>query len=95
MEVDTGASVSIMPENVYHKLWARQDLKQTTIKLFKETYPSIWYYICEGGQGATLPPVIIKGEGPTLLGRKWLTQIKFDWPKGLSSGWNIQPPLWQ
>ena len=36
IEVDTGASVSIMLENLYHKLWPRRGLKQTAIKL--QTY---------------------------------------------------------
>ena len=36
MEVDTGASVSIMSETLYHKLWPRRGLKETTIRL--QTY---------------------------------------------------------
>lgn len=31
------------------------------------------------GQTATLPLVVVKGDGPTLLGRNWLTKIKLKW----------------
>ena len=44
MEVDTGASVSIMPETLYHKLWPRRGLKKTSIRL--QTYsrsPYLWW----------------------------------------------------
>lgn len=33
MEVDTGASVFIMPETLYRQLWPRSGLKETTIRL--------------------------------------------------------------
>ena len=31
-------------------------------------------------QSATLPLLIVAGEGPTLLGRNWLCQIRLNWP---------------
>ena len=33
MELDTGASVSLMSENVYHKLWPGRSLDSTTVRL--------------------------------------------------------------
>ena len=33
------------------------------------------------GQTAILPLVVVKGDGPTLLGRNWLTKIKLNWDK--------------
>ena len=36
MEVDTCASVSIMSETMYHKLWPRRGLSTTTVRL--QTY---------------------------------------------------------
>ena len=36
MEVDTGASVAIMSESTYHKLWPRRGLSISTIRL--QTY---------------------------------------------------------
>ena len=65
MEVGTGASVSIMAENLYHKLWPRRGLKKTTIRL--QTYSiavlgTIDIQVAYEGQTATLPLVIVKGE---------------------------------
>ena len=31
------------------------------------------------GQTATLPMVVVKGDGPTLLRRNWLTNITLNW----------------
>ena len=87
MKVDTGASVSIMAETLYHKLWPRGGLKQTTVRLqtyLKEPIQVLGctdVHVAYGGQTATLPLVVVKGEGPTLLGRNWLSQIRFDWSK--------------
>ena len=87
MEVDTGASVSIMPETLYRQLWPRRGLKETTIRLqtySKEPISVVGVtdvQIAYEGQTATLPLVIVKGEGPTLLGRNWLSQIRLNWSK--------------
>ena len=85
MEVDTGASVSIMPETLYHKLWPRRGLKETTIRLqtySKEPIPVVGatqVHVAYEGQTATLPLVVVKGKGPTLLGRNWLSKIRLNW----------------
>ena len=35
--------------------------------------------VCYEGQTVVLPLVVVKGEGPTLLGRNWLTKIHLNW----------------
>lgn len=87
MEVDTGASVSIMPETLYRQLWPRRGLKETTIRLqtySKEPIAVVGVtdvQVAYEGQTATLPLVVVKGGGPTLLGRNWLSHIRLNWSK--------------
>ena len=79
MEVDTGASVSIMAEATYHKLCPGRGLSTTHIRL--QTYSkepitvvgSVNVQVSYDGQTAQLPLVVVKGDGPTLLGRNWLS----------------------
>ena len=33
------------------------------------------------GQTAQLPLVVVKGVGPTLMGRNWLSRIRLNWSK--------------
>ena len=85
MEVDTGASVSIMAEAMYRQLWPGRGLSATPIKL--QTYSrepikvvgSVDVQVCYANQTAPLTLVVVKGEGPTLLGRNWLEKIKLNW----------------
>ena len=87
MEVDTGASVSIMSEIMYHKLWPRRSLGTSLIRL--QTYSkepiavvgSTEVQVAYEGQIAKLPLVVVKGEGPTLLGRNWLGKMRLNWSK--------------
>ena len=72
MEVDTGASVSIMSQNTYHKLWPRRGLSTSAITDVQVVYE---------GQTTTLPLVVVKGDGPTLLVRNWLGKLKLNWGK--------------
>ena len=85
MEVDTGASVSVMSENVYHQLWPTRGLNTITISLQNYSREPITVvgstdvHLVYQGQTTTLPLVVVKGDGPTLLGRNWLTQIRLNW----------------
>lgn len=85
MEVDTGASVSIMSEAMYHKLWPGRSLSTSSIRLqtySKEPIPVVGgteVQVAYEGQTAKLPLVVVKGEGPTLMGRNWLSQIRLNW----------------
>ena len=87
MEIDTGASMSIMSEDTYRKIWPTRKLEVSNVKLqtySKEPLPVVGaqnvqvYY---EGQSASLPLIVVKGDGPTLLGRNWLGTIRIDWCK--------------
>ena len=85
MEVDTGASVSLMSEDSYSKLFPNCPLNATQVRLqtyLGEAIPVIGSLVAHveyQGQQADLPLMVIKGKGPTLLGRTWLKQIRLDW----------------
>ena len=49
--------------------------------LLKGAYYSTDVQVVYQGQTAILPLVVVKGDGPTLLGRNWLTKIKLNWDK--------------
>ena len=98
MEVDTGASCSIISQEVFENMWpdrsARPRLKESSRRLLtymRDEVPlagvanvSVTY----GDQSAQLPLLVVKQPGPALLGRDWLKAIRLDWPSLflLSSG---------
>ena len=78
MEVDTGASVSIMSEAVYHKLWPGRSLSTSPIRL--QTYSKELMAVVGGTEVQVVyEGWTAKGEGPTLLGRNWLSKIRLNW----------------
>lgn len=83
MEVDTGASISIMAEEVFRPL--REEgitLNPTSAMLFTytaESIPVVWsteMRVEHHGQAATLPLIVTRGQGPPLLGKDWLSALK-------------------
>ena len=83
MEVDTGDSVSTVSENQYHKLWPRKGPKYMHYQTYSKdpitVVGSTDVNIVYQGQTTTQPMVVIKGDGPTLLRRNWLTNIRLNW----------------
>ena len=87
MEVDTGASASVISETTYQQLLPETPpvLHPSTIKLptytggalkiIGSTTAAVKYQ----GQTAKLPLLIIKGAEPSLLGKDWLSSIRFPW----------------
>ena len=87
MEVDTGASL-LISEATYQNLWEPDtlpELQQTSVKL--RTYTGEEISVLGGinvkvqtqGQEAHLPLLVVKGDGPSLLGRDWLTSLRLNW----------------
>ena len=87
MEVDTGASMSLMSDATFNKLWPGRSLSTTSVRLntySKEAIPVVGcteVQVAYEGQRAQLPLIVVRGEGPTLLGRNWLEKIVLDWSK--------------
>ena len=85
MELDTGASYSLISEQMYKAAWLEgaPSVEQLTVKL--HTYADeqvvvglITVTVCYNAQVAEL--LIVKGEGPSLFGYVWLlSKIKVDW----------------
>ena len=85
MELDTGAVVTIVSEDVWQSKLAGAPLDQTSLAL--KTYTGepvellgqLLVNVRHNGQEAHLPLQIAKGNGPALLGRNWLDVIRLDW----------------
>ena len=87
MELDTGASVSIVSETQYKRWWPGRSLDSSPIRL--QTYSkqpltvvgSLSVVVEYESQKFTLPLVVVKGSGPMLMGRNWLNSIKLNWAR--------------
>ena len=70
MEIDTGASISLISDVTYRTLWSddtRPSLRPSTVKI--QTYI----------QAKELRLLVVHGNGPRLLGRDWLHHLKLNW----------------
>ena len=89
MEVDTGATLSVMSEETYKRLWdrdTRPPLQPSTTQLTTYTGEKIFalgvinVHVSYQHQNQQLQLLIVPGKGPLLLGRDWLQHIHLDWP---------------
>ena len=85
MEVDTGAALSLVSETTYKELWLDRTLEQSSKKLYSysgEAIPVLGSFdvkVAYKSQVATLPLLVVKGDGPSLFGRNWLNHIRLEW----------------
>ncbi len=88
MEIDTGATLSVMSEATYMQLWTpavRPQLRPSTEHLLMYTGESIAVLgqisLCVSyqKQNQKLRLLFVAGVGPTLMGWDWLESIKIDW----------------
>ncbi|PIK43447.1 hypothetical protein BSL78_19692 [Apostichopus japonicus] len=85
MEVDTGASMSIVSEETFKAIWPNKEWHKTDIvlrtytgakvEILGETEVTVEYQ----RQKCKLRLIVIRGEGASLLGRDWLQKIRLDW----------------
>jgi hypothetical protein len=88
MEIDTGASVSILSENTYETVFMGKKpplSKDTEVELRTYTGQKIQVIgnctvtVEHNFQKAELPLLVVAGKGPNLLGRNWLRHLKLAW----------------
>ena len=92
MEIDTGASVSVISMEEYQRRWPGVALLTTDIQLRIYTGEQLKVLgarnvdVQYSQQQATLPLVVVAAKGYCLLGRDWLCHLRLDWP----SIWHIE-----
>ena len=86
MELDTGASLSLISEATYKSLLpALTSLSNTSVVLTTYTgekippLGSIDVNVAYQSQEAMLLLLVVAGEGPSLIGRNWLEHIQLNW----------------
>ena len=88
MEVDTGASISVMSESTFRETWKGSGPNLQSSDACVKTYTgesldvigSIDVDVEYEGQRESLQLHIVAGAGPTLLGQDWLHKLKLNWP---------------
>ena len=90
MELDTGATITIMSETKFKETFPRAKVEKSNIRLKTytgESLPVVGEVVVKvnhNKQVKDLTLTIVGGDGPTLLGRDWLKHLKLNW-KGIHS----------
>ena len=86
MEVDTGAAVSLISHKHLKHLWPELSLSKTDVVLRTytgELIPVVGEVLVNVQHGEReqkdMPLIVIREDGPCLLGRNWLEMIQLDW----------------
>ncbi|KAK3709328.1 hypothetical protein QZH41_006929 [Actinostola sp. cb2023] len=85
MEIDTGATKTIISETTYSEL--PENVKLVNSNAILSTYTGekipvigkVTVPVKYGEQNHNLSALVVQGEGPNLLGRDWLHVIKLNW----------------
>ena len=88
MEIDTGASVSIVSKRTRKSVWKKRkaplkDTKKTLKTYTGEPVPvcgklTVWIDTLDERR-LSLPLVVVASSGPRLLGGDWIRQVQIDW----------------
>ena len=88
VEVDTGATLSIMSQGTYERLWKKDNaprmnpsnarLRTYTGEVIK-VLGELELEVVIDDQRELLNLIVVEGDGPSLMGRDWLKKIKLDW----------------
>ena len=84
MELDTGATVSIISNATFQQVFPNVDLQPSSVKLHAYSGESISVLgqlkvnVTYGNQQAKLPLVVVSGNGPSLFGHDWMLKIQLN-----------------
>ena len=87
MEVDTGAAYSLISDTTFKEFWPDRRLEKSDVRLCTysgepiEVLGSLTVTVKYLNQESEEPLLVVKGTGPTLLGRNWMEHIRLDWPQ--------------
>ena len=93
MELDTGASASLISEQLYDQMWPGGSLPLQACSQRFRTYTGEEISVkgvaevdvsAEGAEPVRLRLMVVQGRGPSLFGRNWLEKIRLDWNTLLS-----------
>ena len=87
MELDTGAGVSLISKQMYHCLLDEDRLLMSTSTTQLRTYSggqlgvlsTSEVRVSYNSHQVTLPLLVVKGVGPSLFRRDWLSKIRLNW----------------
>ena len=85
MELDTGAALSLISETTKKELFPTVNLRHSEVVLKTYTSEKITVLgemdvdVKYGDQENTLTLLVIKGPGPSLIGRNWMSHVQFNW----------------
>ena len=83
MQLDTGATVSILPKTLYDQQFNQWPLQSTKVKLKAcngvqfPVYGEVWLLVVYDQQKRMLPLIVV-GDGPP-LGWNWLKELQLNW----------------
>ena len=87
MELDTGAGVSIISQEFYNRHFMETPLQPCDTRLRTYTEHPVQVsgqflvQLKYQNQTVTVPLLVVKGPGPSLFGKNWLSRVKLDWKK--------------
>lgn len=85
MELDTGASVSIVSKKTWQEVLGSPLLTPSMLRLKTYTGEELEILgerlvkVQYGEQVARVPLIVVAGQGPSLFGRSWLEKVRLDW----------------
>ena len=86
MEVDTGATYTLMSKVTFDRLWPRRRLDTSEVRLctYSKEPITVIGSCCVNVEYAgqivkDIPLLVVQGSGPTLFGRSWLKLIRLNW----------------